>query len=72
MKLKRFLSLAVSLAMVIAMIPAFSLTASAASTTTVIDALGGEVLCSAPMVALTIQLSQMHFPVGLPTSHPVM
>ncbi len=48
MKLKRFLSLAVSLAMVIAMIPAFSLTASAAGTTDVITALGGEVLWSCP------------------------
>lgn len=38
MKLKRFLALAVSLAMVITMIPAFSLTASAATTTAEISA----------------------------------
>ncbi len=48
MKLKRFLALAVSLAMVLAMVPAFSLTASAAGTTGVINALGGEVLWSCP------------------------
>ncbi len=46
MKLKRFLALAVSLAMVITMIPAFSV--SAAGTTGVINALGGEVLWACP------------------------
>lgn len=48
MKLKRFLCLAVSLAMVLSMVPALALTASAAGTTGVIDALGGEVLWACP------------------------
>lgn len=46
MKLKRFLALAVSLAMVLTIVPAFSV--SAAGTTGVIDALGGEVLWACP------------------------
>ena len=46
MKLKRFLALAVSAIMVLAMVPAMSV--SAAGTTGVIDALGGEVLWACP------------------------
>ncbi len=46
MKLKRFLSLFVATIMVLAMVPAMSV--SAAGTTGVIDALGGEVLWSCP------------------------
>lgn len=46
MKLKRFLALAVSAIMVLAMVPA--MTVSAAGTTSVIDALGGDVLWACP------------------------
>lgn len=48
MKLKRFLALALSLAMVLTIVPAFGLTASAASTKGVIDELGATVLWSCP------------------------
>ncbi|MGM9551639.1 MAG: Ig-like domain-containing protein [Clostridia bacterium] len=48
MKLKKILALAVSLAMVLTMVPAFSLVANAAGTTGVIDALGGSVLWACP------------------------
>ncbi|MBQ3109627.1 MAG: Ig-like domain-containing protein [Clostridia bacterium] len=48
MKLKRFVAIVISLAMVLSIVPAFSLTASAAGTTGVIDALGGEVLWACP------------------------
>ncbi|MBR5536261.1 MAG: hypothetical protein IKU60_06405, partial [Clostridia bacterium] len=48
MKGKRILAIVISLAMVLSVVPSFSLTASAAGTTGVIDALGGEVLWACP------------------------
>ncbi len=48
MKLKRFIALFVSIAMVISIVPA--LTVSAAETTTVTELLGGEVVWSAPTI----------------------
>ncbi|MGM9551710.1 MAG: hypothetical protein ACI3XA_05590 [Clostridia bacterium] len=48
MKLKRFVAIVISLAMVLSIVPAFSLTVGAEGTTGVIDTLGGDVLWACP------------------------